>query len=145
MTLDTDGREKLFTQCQVTDYRLCGEALADWNIIEYFINSYEANIDLKSKTINNQLDDEELDLDRAPRQRGWPHQECVQYLPSHPKSKQKHHIICTEGHNNLPNFFGHYFSHCDDPEQYSFYCAFMLMLLKPWRNVKTDLKLPSDS
>jgi hypothetical protein len=69
----------------------------------------------------------------------------VQYLPSHPKFKQKQRIIHTEGHNTLPNFIGCYFPRRDDPEQYSFYCASMLMLLKPWRNAETDLKLPSQS
>ncbi|KIN93981.1 hypothetical protein M404DRAFT_169533, partial [Pisolithus tinctorius Marx 270] len=43
----------------------------------------------------------------------------------------------------LPNFIGHYFPQCDDPDESSFYCVCMLMLFKPWRNVKTDLKQPS--
>ncbi|KAF8076843.1 hypothetical protein FPV67DRAFT_1383733, partial [Lyophyllum atratum] len=40
----------------------------------------------------------------------------------------------------LPNFIGRYFPRCDDPENYSFYCACMLMLLKNWRDLQMDLK-----
>ncbi|KAG1858508.1 hypothetical protein F4604DRAFT_1493024, partial [Suillus subluteus] len=42
--------------------------------------------------------------------------------------------------NNLPNFIGSYFLRRDDPKVYPFYCACMLVLLKPWRDVMTDLK-----
>jgi hypothetical protein len=66
VTLDTDGRGKLFTKCQVTDYRLRGEALASWNVIEYFVDSYETNMDSKLKAGNagsGRLDAEEQDLE----------------------------------------------------------------------------------
>ncbi|KAG1830512.1 hypothetical protein EV424DRAFT_1273811, partial [Suillus variegatus] len=45
----------------------------------------------------------------------------------------------------LPNFIGRYFPRQDDPEIYPFYCASMLLLLKPWRNVATDLKSPEQT
>jgi hypothetical protein len=51
----------------------------------------------------------------------------------------------TTGHNNLPNFIGRFFPQRDEQETYSFYCASMLLLLKPWRNIETDLKLPTQS
>lgn len=44
------------------------------------------------------------------------------------------------GHNNLPNFIGQYFPRRNDVETYDFYCASMLMLLKPWRVLERDLK-----
>jgi len=69
----------------------------------------------------------------------------VPYLPTHPKAKQKQRIIQAQGHNNLPNFIGHYFPQRDDPYKHTFYCASMLMLLKPWRNIETDLKLPTQT
>ncbi|KIL70015.1 hypothetical protein M378DRAFT_67250, partial [Amanita muscaria Koide BX008] len=48
-------------------------------------------------------------------------------------------------HRNLPNFVGKYFPRCDDPATYSFYCACMLLLLKPWRDLLTDLKSPTQT
>ncbi|KAH9956046.1 hypothetical protein BGW80DRAFT_1144634, partial [Lactifluus volemus] len=45
----------------------------------------------------------------------------------------------------LPNFMGRYFPRNDDPEIGDFYYASVLMLLKPWRNVGTDLKGENDS
>ncbi|KIJ21314.1 hypothetical protein PAXINDRAFT_151861 [Paxillus involutus ATCC 200175] len=54
-------------------------------------------------------------------------------------------IVQGQGHNNLPNFIGHYFPRHDDPDQYPFYCTSMLMLLKPWRNLDTNLKSPSQT
>jgi PIF1-like helicase len=48
----------------------------------------------------------------------------------------------TPGHNNLPNIIGRFFPRRDERETYPFYCASMLLLLKPWRNIDTDLKSP---
>ncbi|KAI5897421.1 uncharacterized protein SCHCODRAFT_02486841, partial [Schizophyllum commune H4-8] len=42
----------------------------------------------------------------------------------------------SEGHNNLPNFVGGPLPRNDDPDQYDFYCASMLTLLKPWRDIR---------
>ena len=46
---------------------------------------------------------------------------------------------------SLAHFIGRPFPHRDDPEEYEFYCALMLMLLKPWRNLAEDLKPPSQT
>ncbi|KAJ3964157.1 hypothetical protein EV361DRAFT_758776, partial [Lentinula raphanica] len=40
----------------------------------------------------------------------------------------------------LPNFIGRWFPKQDDPEQLDAHCAAMLVLLKPWRCLETDLK-----
>ncbi|KAM6499892.1 hypothetical protein JOM56_005400, partial [Amanita muscaria] len=40
----------------------------------------------------------------------------------------------------LPNIVGRYFPRRDDPTIYPFYCACMLILLKPWRDLREDLK-----
>src|ERR1700721_1880275 len=51
----------------------------------------------------------------------------------------------TIGHNNLPNIIGRWFPRRDERESHSFYCASMLLLLKPWRSIESDLKLPDQS
>ncbi|KAJ7331384.1 hypothetical protein DFH08DRAFT_649678, partial [Mycena albidolilacea] len=45
----------------------------------------------------------------------------------------------------LPNFIGSPFPRRDDPEIHDFYCAAMLVLLKPWRDLQADLKDPGES
>ncbi|KAI6100727.1 hypothetical protein EDD16DRAFT_1496358, partial [Pisolithus croceorrhizus] len=45
----------------------------------------------------------------------------------------------------LPNFIGRYFPSREDPDQYAFYCASMLLLLKPWHDIASDLKTPSQT
>ncbi|KAI5981221.1 hypothetical protein EDD15DRAFT_2380050 [Pisolithus albus] len=55
-------------------------------------------------------------------------------------------IVRRQGHNTLPNFVGlSYFPRNDDPENRTFYCASILLLLKPWPNVEGDLKAPPQS
>ena len=40
----------MLTKCQVTDYYCCGASLAVSNIIDFFVNLYEVDMDPKSKT-----------------------------------------------------------------------------------------------
>ncbi|KAM6490372.1 hypothetical protein JOM56_014136, partial [Amanita muscaria] len=45
----------------------------------------------------------------------------------------------------MPNIVGQYFPRRDDETLYPFYCACMLMLLKPWRDLHHDLKMHEQS
>src|SRR6266446_8177011 len=81
----------------------------------------------------------ELGMYMSLEKRGRKRNMRIPYLPTHPKHKQTQHVVRTTGHNNLPNFIGRYFPQRDDPDSRSLYCASMLLLLKPWRVVKTDL------
>ena len=137
VTLDTDAHGRVSLKCQVTDYRLRGEALGDSNVIDFFINTYEVN-----NTSDNS--DNLPDLNHMPR-RGRSCHDRVLYLPEHPKFECKQRVLHGKHHNNLPNFIGHYFPRHDDPDEWDFYCASMLMLLKPWRRLETNLKSPTQT
>ncbi|KIK20991.1 hypothetical protein PISMIDRAFT_104794, partial [Pisolithus microcarpus 441] len=63
----------------------------------------------------------------------------------HPKYGQKHCVVRRRNHNTLPNFVGPYFPRNDDPEIYPLYCTCILLLLKPWCCVLSDLKMPSET
>ena len=141
VTLDVNGNGKLFFKSQVTDYGLRGESLSTSNVMDFLVNTYKADIDKREKAIALAKDDE-TDVLQCPK-RGKPLHEHVHYLASHPKYKAKQHIVQSQHHNTLPNFIGQYFPHSDDEDQQSFYYASMLTLLKPWRNLQTDLKHPS--
>jgi hypothetical protein len=55
-------------------------------------------------------------------------------------SKRNHQVVWTPGHNTLPNVIGRWFVRHDDAEVRPVYCAFMLMLFKPWHDIKVDQK-----
>lgn len=66
---------------------------------------------------------------------GRKHHERILYCPAHPKFTQKLCIKHGHGHNQLPNFIGRFFPRADDEDIHNFYCACMLLLLKPWCNI----------
>ena len=140
ITLEADELGKLRPRNQVTDYMLRGVVLEDYNVIDFFVHTYE--MPLKKDNISG---DSQFSSDGVHRKRGHPSHEHVPYLPNHVKSQIKQRVIRGAGHNNLPNFIGRYFPPRDDPDQFPFYCASMLMLLKPWRKIETDLKKASES
>jgi len=134
MLILVDSSGHLVPKSQVTDYQCRGEELEHYNLLQYFVDTYETDIDNKDE---DESEDEDGEINRHP---GRPRHERVRYLPVHPKYEQKHRVLCSKGHRNLPNFIGRYFPRRDYPELYNFYCASMLLLLKPWRNLREDIK-----
>ena len=133
ITLDVSNSGKMFAKSQVTDYRCRGTELQEYNLIEFFTDTYEVDItkaDREAELVGE-------DVHRGP---GRPRNRRVRYLTTHPKSGSVHRIIRSAGHRNLPNFLGRWFPRNDDPDTYEFYCACMLLLLKPWRDIAIDLK-----
>ena len=91
------------TKSQIVDYSQCGEALADCNIIDYFVNTYEIDMDSKG----------EGDMPSGIHNRkrcGRPCHIRVRYLPGHPKACTKQCIVRAANHHTLPNFIGRYFA-----------------------------------
>ena len=117
------------------------------NIIEFFVNTYEEDIGKQRSRAKDATDlmfmrgahDNGVNNSDEPR-RGRKPNDRIPYLASHPKQGIVQRILQRPGHNNLPNFIGHYFPRRDDTETQDLYYASMLMLLKPWRNIVTDLK-----
>jgi len=121
------------------DYTQRGKHFEHCNMIDYFVNSYEVDIDGRGQ------DTSSLSPLHNKRKRGQPFHLRVPYLAGHPKALTKQRIVRGANHNNLPNFIGRYFPARDDPDEYPLYCASMLMLLKPWRRLEKDLKQPTES
>ena len=116
---------QLHTQSQVQDYALRGDTLEDFTILSFFINTYE--------------EDEGKGSDPCST-RGRARNPRIPYQRSHWKFNKKTRVLRSDGHRNLPNIIGQWFPRRDTVENYPYYCASMLMLLKPWRNLRTDLK-----
>ena len=117
-------------------------------MIDFFVDTYETKIRPADKQQNNNVnsnDADDGDNDDLVRKPGRPRHDRIRYLSHHPKATQMHRVLRSRGHRNLPNFIGRYFPWRDDPKIYPFYCACMLLLLKPWRDLRTDLKSPTQS
>ena len=138
ITLDLSSSGRVIVKSQVVSYRLRGSELQHYNLVDFFMDTYETEI-TKS--------DREQDLSGEDNHRGSgrPRNKCVRYLSDHPKAGSVHRIIRSHGHRNLPNFIGRWFPRNDDPELFDYYAASMLLLLKPWRDLRTDLKFPNET
>ena len=134
ITLDVSSSGRMFAKSQVADYQHRGTELQDYNLVDFFTDTYEAEITTADRQAELVVSE---DVHRGP---GRPRNPRVRYLTTHPKSASVHRVIRSPRHRNLPNFLGKWFPRNDDPEIYEFYCACMLVLLKPWRDLTADLK-----
>ena len=138
VTLELAGSGRMTIKSQVIDYQHRGVELEDYNVLDLFVDTYETEITKADREA--ELFDE--DARRGP---GRPRNTRARYLTNHPKSGSVHRVIRSPGHRSLPNFLGRWFPRNDDEEIYDFYCASMLTLLKPWRDLSTDLKSSTES
>lgn len=138
ITLELSSSGQLIAKSQVVDYQHRGTELEDYSVLDFFVETYETEI----TKADREADLSEEDTHRGP---GRPRNPRVRYLTSHPKSKSVHRVIRSPNHRNLPNFLGRWFPRNDDEAIYDFYCACMLVLLKPWRDLATDLRSSTES
>ena len=134
--LEIGSQGTLFPKCQVTDYVLHGEELEDYSLFSFVQDTYENWIGSAGESGST--------LQANSRGPGRPRNVRSQYLKGHPNCGRKHRIVCSAGHNMLPNIIGSWFPRRDDENTYDGFCAAMLVLLKPWRNMSCDLK-PNDT
>ncbi|PSS19942.1 hypothetical protein PHLCEN_2v3115 [Hermanssonia centrifuga] len=152
ITLDFNGGGRLYARSQVTDYVLRGDELEHYSVYEMFLNTYEATR-IKGKDRADRDDaandpgDQEHPSEHAdvPRRRGRPAHQRSPYRLGHPKAAEKERVVRTPLHKNLVNFVGRFFPSRNDATIYPFYCASMLLLFKPWRNIATDLKSANET
>lgn len=111
-----------------------------FNVVSLFTDTYETRRN-RYYRMEEELGEEISTQSHS----GRPRNEYVAYHLEHPKASTVHRIIRSKNHNNLPNFIGQKFPQSNDPDTYDFYCASMLMLLKPWRNLQSDLKNANES
>jgi len=66
------------------------------------------------------------------------------YDALHSFHETRHRILRSPGHNVIANFIGPWVAKRSDEENQDFFSASMLLLLKPWKDIKT-LKLPTQT
>jgi len=104
--------------------------LENWNVLDFLVETYEEDMGRRAS---------------VPSRWGRHRNERFPYQEGHWKTSKKTRVKRADGHRNLPNIIGQWFPRRDDENSYGYYCACMLLLLKPWRDVKTDLKLNNQS
>ncbi|RDB16871.1 ATP-dependent DNA helicase PIF1 [Hypsizygus marmoreus] len=115
---------------QLKEYQYRGDALKDYNFLDFFLNTYEGP-----------LLDVSGDHDSSSRAR--PRSVRVPYKAGAGKANTCR-VIRSNGHETLPHFFGQWFPRSDDPAMRELYCASMLLLLHPWDSMSA-LKGTSES
>jgi hypothetical protein len=128
----------LFASSQVIDYMCRGEDLEGYNVFDFVTDTYEEPIPRTES--KEQTDDNPSEAEEEGFRRGRRPNNRVRYRANHPKQKTAWRVVRSLGHNNLANIVGKYFPRNDDLKTYPFYCACMLVLLKPWRDITQDLK-----
>ncbi|KAF8195697.1 hypothetical protein K438DRAFT_1968205 [Mycena galopus ATCC 62051] len=139
VTLAVNPAGGIITKCQISDYSARGDELSSYNIIDFFVDTYEVDI---AKEVDTEIQEVNVDGHRRP---GRPKNARVRYQPPHPAWRKKERVVRSRGHNTLPNFIGSPFPQRNDPEIHDFYCAAMLVLLKPWRDLGVDLKATNET
>ncbi|EUC58245.1 ATP-dependent DNA helicase pif1, putative [Rhizoctonia solani AG-3 Rhs1AP] len=118
---------------QLTDYKLRGPEFENMSFVTFVVDTWEYDF---SK--NGRLSPTDSQSDEKTRA-GKPRHPRAQYLPDHPRAKTHERVLRAHGHNTLPNIVGPYLPRNDVASTHDFYCASMLALLAPWRQI-TDLK-----
>ncbi|THG94190.1 hypothetical protein EW026_g7232 [Hermanssonia centrifuga] len=148
ITLEINGAGRLYAKSQVTDYLYRGRDLEELNVYELFADTYEAAIPQREPAPQMTpvpSDSASDDEPQHPHVRGRRSHVRSKYVHGHPHASKKHRVVRSPLHRNIINFVGRYFPSRDDPTTYPFYCASMLVLLKPWRVMEADLKGPDQT
>ncbi|KDN38232.1 hypothetical protein RSAG8_09631, partial [Rhizoctonia solani AG-8 WAC10335] len=133
VTVEMSSSGVLTFRSQLTDYKLRGPEFAHMCFLTFVVDTWENDL---SKNSKSNLHDDDLDNKKHP---GKPRHPRARYLPEHPRANTHERVMRAEGHNTLPNIVGPYLPRNDVKSTYEFYCASMLALLVPWREI-ADLK-----
>ncbi|KAG8686306.1 hypothetical protein FRC09_014230 [Ceratobasidium sp. 395] len=137
--LEFNRSGKVYHKSQVDDYRYRGEEAAGYNVLDYFVNTYEqpkqrqkTNADLATAEVQTNVST----VDDSPQgtdvnKRGRPPHEQITYQEQHPRHETHIRVIRPKTHNHIPNMIGVQFPRRSDPTQSNYYAASILTFLKP--------------
>ncbi|KIJ31362.1 hypothetical protein M422DRAFT_267035 [Sphaerobolus stellatus SS14] len=106
---------QIHIKSQLSDYSHCGDQLENYNLLEFLLLSYEPkNCTDVSYTLNG----------------------IIPYQDDHPVYRDRYCILHRPEAEFIPDFLGGWLPRNDEPETYNYYCACVMMLLKPWRKLE---------
>ncbi|KAF8673089.1 helicase family, partial [Rhizoctonia solani] len=149
LVFNTNGQ--LRPRSQIDDYIYRAQEASHYNVLDYFVGTYETEKQSKKKTAYNLENEGDLIepqiqeyLPGLPRKVGRPLHNRLEYLPGHPRGEHWVRVVRPQEHNTLPNMIGPYFPRRADADQSDRHAAWCLTLLKPWRSL-AELKSTEQS
>ncbi|KAG9310608.1 hypothetical protein JVU11DRAFT_9174 [Chiua virens] len=148
VTLEIGTKGHLQTRAsQLDDYRFRGNELENLSYLEFVINTYEECIPVEMRDPEQyEQNPPQAEETRSSILGGRPPQQRSRYLLEHPRSKLYAWVIRPPGHNTLLKIVGPFFPSSKDPDRrifYCVYCASMLALLVPWREIGDIISIGS--
>ncbi|KAF5389042.1 hypothetical protein D9757_004879 [Collybiopsis confluens] len=137
-TLTVADNGTVFAKSQFTDYVLRGTNLNHICLLDFIVDTYD-EAQKESKRADSGAESS------GENQRGRPRNLRSKYDSRHPNALTRERVIRSNDHRNLPNVTGGWFPKRDDDDTKDAFCASMLMLLKPWRNLAVDLKTVTET
>jgi hypothetical protein len=115
--------DQLMLKDQLKEYADRGRPLAGYNFLDYFINTYDTDdAGRKMITVNREGGCSHPHNERVAYKEGTGRDNCCQ-------------IICSQGHETLPNFIWQWFPWDNDSQLQELHAACMIALLKPWQTL----------
>ncbi|KAJ3559149.1 hypothetical protein NM688_g520 [Phlebia brevispora] len=151
VTLHTRGDGRIYARSQISDYVCRGTELDKYSVLQFFKDTYEEYGSRPSPLPETRPESQTVDLtlheDEDEEDDDDLHHRCSRcrnirsrYTSTHSEADVKQRVVRSPNHRNLLKFIGRWFPSSDNPTEHNFYCASALMLFKPWRNIRTDLK-----
>jgi len=122
---------------QLRDYKFRGEELTSMSFLEFMLETYEDSKKNKEDE-TGMAGPVNVGNIPIPRRPGRP---CSTRIPYQEEARKGNRcrIKRLQGHETLPRFVGKWFCRSDNKHERDLFRASMLMLLKPWRDLR-DLK-----
>ena len=136
MTIEATPSGVLTFKSQLVDYQYRGDDFEAMNLLQFVVDTWET--EFKPNRESNAGEST-----GAPTI-GRPRHARARYQNGHPKADTAQRVRRAMGHNVLPNIIGPFLPRNDHPETFNYYCAFMLILMKPWRDVR-DIQIENQS
>ncbi len=138
VTISISAADNVIVESPVNDYRFRGVELEDFNVLDFFWDTYERS---ERQSANQGLEDAGPleDVSHTNDTTSEDTRNKSHYLPMHPKYGKSVRVIRSPNHNAIPNFTGRFLPRNDDQDIHDLYCASILTLARPWREL-LDLK-----
>nr|GAT45226.1 predicted protein [Mycena chlorophos] len=128
---------------QLKEYTDRGERLTNMNFYDYYTLTYDGQEAPTREPTGNQaaehvspedIDDDDHVATGHKRRRGRPISERVPYMPG--SRRRRCRIIRGRKQEVNLHFIGKWFPRADVPAEHEYYCLQMLLLFKPWRDLR---------
>ncbi|KAG8700967.1 hypothetical protein FRC09_005642 [Ceratobasidium sp. 395] len=137
VVLEFNDRGAIYKRSQVDDYIHRGTFASSYNMLDYFVDTYEQIARPQPQEFAASQDHQSSNP--PGNAQGRPPHTRVPYMDSHPRSRTHVRVVRPDTHNHMPNIIGLWFPRKHDQTQADIYAACILVFLKAWRHPE-DIK-----